>query len=167
MSTSGDPREKLGPARPFWVLIPPPVWLMGTLVVGMRLNHVWPRRWYPVGAHGVFQLLGFFAMGSALALVVGAARLFTRHRTTIAPGGRAGALIVGGPFRFTRNPMYLGMALLYIGVTAATGAAWPLLLLPLPLWVIGRRIVPFEEATLDAIFGGTYRAYRQRVRRWF
>jgi protein-S-isoprenylcysteine O-methyltransferase Ste14 len=163
---SPDARDELAPDRPFWVLIPPPVWLMGTLVVGLRLHRVWPRRWYPPGAHGVFQVVGFFAMGAAAALVVSASFLFLRHRTTISPGGRAGALIVDGPFRFTRNPMYLGMALLYLGVTAAMGSAWPLLLLPLPLWVIDRRIIPFEERTLDAIFGDTYRAYQRRVRRW-
>jgi protein-S-isoprenylcysteine O-methyltransferase Ste14 len=164
---SREARDELIPGRPFWVLIPPPAWLMGTLVVGLRLHGVWPRRWYPVGAHGAFQLLGFFAMGASAALVVSAAVLFVRHRTTISPAGRAGPLIVDGPFRFTRNPMYLGMALLYLGVAATTNAAWPLLLLPLPLWVINRRIIPFEEETLDALFGDAYRAYRGRVRRWF
>jgi protein-S-isoprenylcysteine O-methyltransferase Ste14 len=163
---SPDARDKLAPERPLWVMVPPPVLLMGTLIVSLRLNRAWPRRFHPVGAHALFQLAGFFAMGAAAALVVSAAFFFLRHRTTLSPGGRAGALIVDGPFRLSRNPMYLGMTLLYLGITLSIGAAWPLLLLPLPLWVINQRIIPFEEQTLDLIFGDTYRAYQRRVRRW-
>jgi protein-S-isoprenylcysteine O-methyltransferase Ste14 len=140
--------------------------MMGTLIVGLRVNHSWPQRLYPPAAHRPFLFAGFLAMAAAAVLVVGAAWFFLRHRTTLAPSGRAVALIVDGPFRVSRNPIYLGLALLYLGVTLATGSAWPLLLLPLPLWVIDQRIIPFEEGTLDAIFGDAYRAYQRRVRRW-
>jgi protein-S-isoprenylcysteine O-methyltransferase Ste14 len=150
-----------------WVLIPPPLLLMGTLVAGLRLNRAWPRRLYPLAAHGPFRLAGLVAMAAAAALVFSATSFFLLRRTTLAPHGRAGALIVDGPYRVSRNPMYLGLTLLYLGVTLATGAAWPLLLLPLPLWVIDRRVIPFEEQTLEGIFGDAYRAYQRRVRRWF
>lgn len=149
-----------------WLLVPPPVWLMGTLVAGLRINRSWPLRLYPAAAHTPFLIAGYVAMAAAAALVVGGALLVLQRRTTLVPGGRAAALIVDGPYRLSRNPMYLGLTLLYLGITLATGVAWPLLLLPLPLWIIDRRIIAFEEQTLEAIFGDAYRAYQRRVRRW-
>jgi protein-S-isoprenylcysteine O-methyltransferase Ste14 len=168
-SMSTEPQKGVPPPAPrqsLWLAIPPPVWLMGTLVAGLRLNRRWPKRLYPAAAHSLFLMVGYLAMAAAAGLVVGGVAFLVRRRTTLAPGGRAAALIVAGPYRLSRNPMYLGLTLLYLGITVATGVAWPLLLLPLPLWIIDQRIIPFEEQTLEAIFGDVYRAYQRRVRRW-
>jgi protein-S-isoprenylcysteine O-methyltransferase Ste14 len=157
------------PRRSRWVLIPPPFLLMGTLAVALRLQRAWPRHFFPATARRPLETMGYVAMGMAAALVINAALAFVRRRATrTAPGatpsprGPVGVLIVDGPYRVSRHPMYL----LYLGITFATDMAWPLLLLPLPLWVIDRRIIPFEEQTLAAAFGDAYRVYQDRVRRW-
>jgi protein-S-isoprenylcysteine O-methyltransferase Ste14 len=75
-------------------------------------------------------------------------------------------LIVGGPFRRSRNPIYVGMASIQAGIGLALGNGWILLLLPPTLAVLQRAVVAPEEAYLDRKFGDTYRAYRASVRRW-
>jgi protein-S-isoprenylcysteine O-methyltransferase Ste14 len=62
--------------------------------------------------------------------------------------------------------MYVGLTLVYIGVSALSAAVWPLLFLPLPLLVLDRWVIPMEERQLEDAFGATYAAYKQRVRRW-
>jgi len=101
-----------------------------------------------------------------LALAVSAAGLFARYRTTIVPHGRSSTLVVRGPYRFTRNPMYLSMSIVYLGVALWTGAWLSIALLVLPLWVIDRAIIPMEERQLRERFGESYAAYGARVRRW-
>jgi len=74
--------------------------------------------------------------------------------------------VVQGPYRFTRNPMYVGLAALYAGVTLLVNSLWPLLLLPVVLVVIRWRVIAREEAYLERKFGDVYRTYTTRVRRW-
>ncbi len=62
--------------------------------------------------------------------------------------------------------MYVGLTLIYLGVSALTGAVWPLLFLPLPVLVTDRRVIPMEERQLEAAFGASYLAYKARVPRW-
>lgn len=137
---------------------------MGTLVVGLGLNRAWPLRLFPAGARSHVQTLGFVAMGWAAALVGSATFALLRRRTPAAAA--AGPLIVDGPYRLSRHPMYLGLTLVFLGMTLVLGIVWPLLLLPLPLWIIDRRIIAFEEQGLEVTFGDAYRAYQRRVRRW-
>jgi protein-S-isoprenylcysteine O-methyltransferase Ste14 len=70
------------------------------------------------------------------------------------------------PYRLTRNPMYVALTLLYLGVAAFANVLWPLLLLPVPLLLVATVHIPFEEHTLDEAFGAEYRGYASRVRRW-
>ncbi len=76
------------------------------------------------------------------------------------------ALVVGGPFRFTRNPMYLGTTLLYIGIAILAQALWALVLLPFVLMIVQRGVIEREERYLEGKFGADYLRYKQRVRRW-
>jgi len=75
-------------------------------------------------------------------------------------------LVERGPFRITRNPMYLQMIIVPIGVAVILANVWILLLTPLSGWVLQRFAILPEEAYLERKFGNTYRAYRRRVRRW-
>ena len=72
-----------------------------------------------------------------------------------------------GPFRFTRNPLYLGLALLYLGIALWLGVLWPVVLLPALILLVQQVVILREEAYLESRFGEAYRAYRARVRRWF
>ncbi len=76
------------------------------------------------------------------------------------------ALVTSGPYRFTRNPMYLGMASLYAGIALAFGLLWSLALLLVVLVVIDRGVIAREERYLERRFGDEYRLYKQQVRRW-
>ena len=92
--------------------------------------------------------------------------LFVRARTTFIPSGRPSNLIISGPYRWTRNPVYLALTLGYLGATAIVGSVWCLVLVLLPLLYVEDRVIPFEEARLTEVFGEEYVAYRRRVRRW-
>ena len=76
------------------------------------------------------------------------------------------AIVVHGPYRFTRNPMYVSLVGLYAGVTLFVNSAWPLILLPAVVLLVQRQVIAREEAYLEAKFGEEYRAYKARVRRW-
>jgi protein-S-isoprenylcysteine O-methyltransferase Ste14 len=92
------------------------------------------------------------------------AQLFAR--TTIMPHRSARALVTTGPFRFTRNPTYLGLVAMYLGVAVVLNDAWPLVLLPFVLVTMTSWVIVREEAHLLDAFGDEYRAYCSRVRRW-
>jgi protein-S-isoprenylcysteine O-methyltransferase Ste14 len=74
--------------------------------------------------------------------------------------------VTDGPYRLTRNPMYLGLLLLYIGVACWFGLVWPLLLAPVLVWVMGVSIIDREERYLARKFDDEYRRYKAHVRRW-
>ena len=87
-----------------------------------------------------------------------------RHR---GPPVRAStALVEDGPFRFTRNPMYLGLLLVLAGLFVLLGTVSPLIVLPAFFWVLQPRFVVHEEAHMQTHFGTRYEDYRRRVRRW-
>ena len=75
-------------------------------------------------------------------------------------------LIPGGPYRYTRNPMYVGMTLIQAGIGIALGNLWILLLLVPTLWILRRSVIEKEEAYLERKFGDSYLRYRASVRRW-
>lgn len=92
--------------------------------------------------------------------------LLGRAAHALVPHGRARELVTGGTYRLTRNPMYAGLTLVYLGAAALLNLLWPVLLLPVPLLVLDRVFIPFEERRMDELFGESYAAYRRRVRRW-
>jgi protein-S-isoprenylcysteine O-methyltransferase Ste14 len=95
-----------------------------------------------------------------------AVRSFFRHKTTLIPGGVSSHLVTEGVYRFTRNPMYVGMTVVLAGAAMLFGSLTPWLLVPLFVLAIDRDVIPFEEAVLVAAFGEEYRHYQSRVRRW-
>jgi protein-S-isoprenylcysteine O-methyltransferase Ste14 len=92
--------------------------------------------------------------------------VFRKYQTGIAPWDPATALVTEGPYRRTRNPMYLGMAALYGGIALGFGLLWALALLPVVILLIDRVVIRREEAYLETKYGDAYRDYRNRVRRW-
>ena len=91
---------------------------------------------------------------------------FKRAGTPVIPYKPSTALVVDGPYRISRNPIYLGMAALYVSLTFLLGIMWSLLFLPLVLIAVDRLIIAREEPYLERKFGQDYVEYKQRVRRW-
>lgn len=140
--------------------VPPPILYLAGLLVGVALDRVWPL------ANGYATWGGLALVAAGLALDAWAAAAFQRAQTTVLPWGRARFLVPHGPYRYTRNPMYLGMALSYLGLALLVGSWWALALLPVVLVVITVYVIRREERHLAARFGDDYDAYRARVRRW-
>jgi protein-S-isoprenylcysteine O-methyltransferase Ste14 len=105
------------------------------------------------------------AAGGFVMIAIGT-RLFAAAGTNVPPTLPTTALVVDGIYRRSRNPLYLGLILVYLGLGVAAGSLWAIgLLVPL-LWVINVGVVKREERYLERKFGDAYRAYKARVRRW-
>ena len=146
------------------ISVPPPLIFVGGFLVGLAIEYVIPVAAPPLPVRliaGVAGLAGFLYFDSS------AMRGFGRAGTSVLPfGDRTTAIVTDGPYRFTRNPMYVGMTLLYAGVAVATGVIWALATLLVVLVIIRRHVIAREEKYLMAKFGDSYREYQSRVRRW-
>ena len=145
------------------VRFPPPLLYIGGFLVGLGLELAFPIGELPVAlaiALAVLCLLVF------LALDVPAMARFFRAKTSVIPAKPTTALVTSGPYRFTRNPMYVGMAFLYAGFAFGFGVFWAFALLPLVLLIVDRVVIPPEERFLRAHFGEEFARYSSRVRRW-
>lgn len=145
------------------VIRPPIAWAIGVLV-GLGLEWLSPLPFLapemPAGALGGILFL------AGLALLIWAATTFRRAGTQIQTTQPTTMIVEAGPYRFTRNPIYLGMVLGLIGLAVAFNSLWLFVLL-LPFYLVIRYgVVAREEAYLDRKFGDVYRAYKGRVRRW-
>jgi protein-S-isoprenylcysteine O-methyltransferase Ste14 len=101
-----------------------------------------------------------------LALTVSSIGNFRRSRTSIIPVRPATALVIAGPYRFTRNPMYVGLAALTVALALFMDTGWPMLLLVPVLLVVRQFVIVREEEYLKRRFGADYVTYSRRVRRW-
>jgi len=120
----------------------------------------------PLDLGAVTRPLGWLAVGIGLALFVWTLWTFARYHTTVNPYVGASELCTSGPFRFSRNPIYLGDWFILAGVSLLLHTVWPLAFAPL-IWIMLRfGVIRHEEAHLEAKFGDAYRDYTSRVRRW-
>lgn len=120
----------------------------------------------PPIAPAPFNGLGLLLLCAGLALAIVGSRLFRRVGTNIRTFDTPDVLVTEGPFRWSRNPMYLGFAALLLGLAVALGTLTPLLLALVFVIAADRWYIPFEEAAMAATFGDAYRAYADRTRRW-
>ena len=91
---------------------------------------------------------------------------FRKAMTAIFPNQPASELVTDGPYRYTRNPMYTGLTIAFIGGAFIMDSMWPLIVLPVVLGLVYLLVIRREEAYLADAFGEQYSAYRRRVRRW-
>lgn len=144
------------------VVAPPPLVFLSGLLLGWLLQWLFPFGWLPPGwAHPL--AIALFVAG-----LIGFAGVFAfiRAGTPPDPWRPTTRLVTGGPYRFTRNPMYLGLTLWYLAVAAWFNALCVLLVLAFVLFTLQRGVVRREEAYLRRRFGQEYEDYRARVRRW-
>jgi protein-S-isoprenylcysteine O-methyltransferase Ste14 len=145
------------------VHVPPPVIYIVGFLAGLLLQRAIPVRNEAVRSR---RVLGAAGLGLSVALAAPSLVLFVRARTSPIPVRPATALVTSGPYRFTRNPMYLGMAFAYAGLALWSGVVSALLVLPLVVVVVDRYVIVREERYLERAFGDHYRQYKAHVRRW-
>ena len=145
------------------VIMFPPALYLGTLLIGLLLHLVRPIHLEPA-LWARFAGVAIFACGASLA--TWGRRTMVRGGTNVLPSQPALAIVTGGPFRFTRNPLYLGATLGYLGLTLLFNTAWPLVLFAPMIAVVYHGIIRREERYLEAKFGAVYLDYKTRVRRW-
>jgi protein-S-isoprenylcysteine O-methyltransferase Ste14 len=145
------------------VIAPPPLIYAGGLAVGLLLHRAFPLKFL---RSGVAQVLGVALIGVAVRVITSAVREMRRAETPLNPTEPVKALVVEGPFSFSRNPLYLSLTLLYAGIASLVNSLWAMLLLPVVLTVITRRVIEREEQYLERKFGEQYVSYKKRVRRW-
>jgi protein-S-isoprenylcysteine O-methyltransferase Ste14 len=145
------------------VFVPPPFFYVIPLGIGILIHRFYPA---PLMPREIAVVFGMPLVALGTALVAFAMILFFRARTSPIPIQPTTTIVETGPYRFTRNPMYLGLVLLYLGVTLWVDTLWPLLFLPLVLFMVQRFVIAREERYLEAKFGESYRGYKARVRRW-
>ena len=144
-----------------WIDLPP-VWLGAFAALG------WVQAaQFPLGSFGaVGDRVGALLVVAGLALAVAAAVELRRARTTIIPHEEPSAIVTSGIYRFSRNPIYLGDALILAGLGLRWDSALALMLVPFFVAVITARFIRPEEARLRARFGAEFDAWAARVRRW-
>lgn len=113
-----------------------------------------------------WRLLGGVPLLLGAALTVRALQLFKLHKTTPEPFGTSRALVTGGPFRITRNPMYLGILLMFSGIACLLGTATPWLVVLMLGGVFDVFFIRREESMMETKFGDAYKRYKSQVRRW-
>ena len=144
--------------------IPPPVWSFAYVLIAAAFSYLtgWPRiPGLPLVALAVLLIIAGISLSAAGAV------LFRREGTEINPVSAPNRkLVTSGPYRFTRNPMYLGLVLITLGIAFWVGA-WPMFLAPIATFATANWVhIPFEEAKMRRQFGAEFDAYVSRVRRW-
>jgi protein-S-isoprenylcysteine O-methyltransferase Ste14 len=144
------------------VRIPSPLWLIGLIVAALLVD-------LPLQLPAVVQHrpLGGVLIGFGVAFSAWARREFSVQRAQIIPAAESHpTLVTSGPFRFSRNPMYLGLIVIGVGAALLAGT-WLMWLVPVVLFVLDNFvIIPYEERSVERALGDAYRAYKARVRRW-
>jgi protein-S-isoprenylcysteine O-methyltransferase Ste14 len=153
------------------VRFPPPLLYLGALLLGMacdrlfRTANIWRLAGLGLAAPGRVPI-GLIISATGLALMLSGAMRFRSLGTNVRPDKPAKALVTSGIYRITRNPMYLGMSVLYLGLAIALDSLFAIVLLPLVLIFIRKQVIAREERYLERTFGEDYRVYKTRVRRW-
>jgi protein-S-isoprenylcysteine O-methyltransferase Ste14 len=145
------------------VPIPPPILYAVAIGLGLWLERPLP---WPLPGGGVRFWLGTSLIALAVLLFGWCLRELRVHQTTINPHRAASSLVSSGPFRFSRNPIYVSLTVLLIGVGLLAASTWVLLMLAWLLPVMQRLVVAREEEHLRWRFGSEYADYCARVRRW-
>jgi len=162
-SEGGEPSA--GGERGARVRFPPPLVFALSTLTGVALQHFARGIHIPV-ARSTSVAVGVAVLVLAIALVASARVWFLRTGQSPVPWKPTPSLIAQGPYRFTRNPMYVGVTLIQVGLGVALDNAWISLLAPISLVLVHRIAVVPEEAYLADKFGAAYETYRARVRRY-
>jgi len=146
-------------------VFPPAIYLAG-IAAGLLLQWAWPVRIAPGSTAMLVRGLGVLLLALWLGLDTWALVTFFRAGLAPNPARPVKALLSHGPYRFTRNPMYLSLALMQIGLALLANSLWMALFCVPALYLVRRLVIDREEEYLARKFPANYQAYKQRVRRW-
>ncbi|MDZ5696962.1 isoprenylcysteine carboxylmethyltransferase family protein [Chelativorans sp. M5D2P16] len=152
-----------GPSRVAW----PPIVFLCAAVLGVILAYAVPLPWIGSPLSDILFAAGWLLAAAALLSIAMALRTLRRADTTVMATRSARHLVTGGPYAFSRNPIYLGMAALLFAVGLITGSVWFLLASILAAIVTQKLAIEPEERHLAERFGKRYRDYQKKARRWF
>lgn len=143
----------------------PPILIVLAVGVAVLLGVFVPLPWPGLDDRPA-RVVGIALGVAGLALVIWAIVKLRQHETAVMPNERSSVLVTSGPFRWVRNPIYLGDVLIFMGVAEVTKNIWFVILgLVFAMLVTWLSVLP-EERHLEARFGDDYRAYKARTRRW-
>jgi protein-S-isoprenylcysteine O-methyltransferase Ste14 len=148
------------------VRLPPPLIFGGGWLAAWALHRRLPFDIDGTGGSAPQTMLGAGLILAGLVLMGWAIRTLLFARTTILPHGVVRQVVTSGPFRFSRNPIYLGMSGIYAGAALVLNMAWPLVMLPVVIAIVTTAVILREERYLTDAFGDAYGSYWRRVRRW-
>lgn len=134
--------------------------------IGWLIDRIWPWPILSGGRHAIMTFTGWLLIGFSMVIVVAALAIFRNRKTGIYPTQPASEIVSSGPYRFTRNPMYLGMTSFYTGLALLMNMLWPLLMLPIAAAILVKYVITREERYLREAFGTAYEEYCRHVRRW-
>lgn len=158
--------ERVNTTETAGVAVRPPLLFLSGLIVGALAGWLVPLDAGPALAGPPRWIAGAAVTLLGVALMAWALRLFRASGTPVQTSKATNAVVTTGPYRFSRNPIYLGLSLIYIGIALGLGLWWALVLLPL-IWItLHVGVVRREEAYLEARFGDAYKHYRTRTRRY-
>jgi protein-S-isoprenylcysteine O-methyltransferase Ste14 len=141
----------------------PPAYVLTAIVLMVALHFIAPAaRLIP----SPWNLLGVIPLAVGIIINVVADRAFSRAGTTVKPFQESSALITTGVYRLSRNPMYLGLVLLVLGIAVITGSLTPLVVVPILAFLLDRDFIAAEERMLEERFGPVWLEYKKSVRRW-
>lgn len=147
------------------VIALPPLIYAGFLVLAAVLEWFYPLS---MGARSSWHwAIAAMLLTSGVVLALWGKITLDRAGTCVHPAGSTRTIVSSGPYRFSRNPLYLALTLMYLGLTLIINTFWALVLLPLLLWLVHSGVVRREERYLERKFGEEYRRYLRQVRRYF
>lgn len=147
------------------ILAPPPILFFACLLVGWGLGFVFPFEPFELGFN--FRLIaGCVLYLVAIAFAIPALIVMHRFNTPAEPWKPTVRIVSAGPFRFTRNPIYVALLLVLAGIAVQTASGWLMLLVPVLFFLLDIGVVRAEERYLTQKFGDEYLAYVRKVRRW-
>jgi protein-S-isoprenylcysteine O-methyltransferase Ste14 len=148
------------------VRFPPPILFVLGIGVAWLIGRAVPLPLAPDTLRPVSLLAGYVAIVFASATITWALVTFRLADTGIYPNQPATSIVARGPYRFSRNPMYVGLTALNLGVALVANSLWMVAAIPVVLWLLTVLVIRREEAYLSSAFGETYAEYRRSVRRW-
>lgn len=145
------------------VKFPPPFIFLFSILIGLGINRFWPMSIVP---STLAMPLGLASIAVATIIVTLGFRELHQYKTTVRPNEPSSAIVKTGPYRFTRNPLYVSLSALQLGIGLWTNILWVVLMLIPVLIVMTTQVIAREEAYLERAFGEEYSSYKASVRRW-